>query len=145
MCFTGLIYCKNCWINQLVNRLRNFIQLNLSETTTKYDFLNKCKHKNLNPRWKNLSSVALERGDLIPASRGFKGLMWEAKFCTHTKQWVKLQCCTFSYRHTGRQKVSDWMTSSSLTIVIHPLIILIPTIQCFRLVYCTFGLTVCFS
>jgi hypothetical protein len=40
----------------------------------RYDFLNKSKHKNLNPQWKNLGSVALERGDLIPANCGFKGL-----------------------------------------------------------------------
>jgi hypothetical protein len=48
----------------------------------------------------------------------------------------------FLDRHTGRDKVLNRMTSIILTIIIHPLIILIATIQLFCLVCYTFGLTV---
>jgi hypothetical protein len=40
----------------------------------RYDFLNKSKHKKLNPQWKNFSTVTLEQGDLNLANCGFKGL-----------------------------------------------------------------------
>jgi hypothetical protein len=41
----------------------------------RYSFLSTSRHQKLNPQWKNLGSVALERGDLIPASCGFKELI----------------------------------------------------------------------
>jgi hypothetical protein len=40
----------------------------------RYAFLSKSRHQKLDPQQKNLGSVALEQGDLIPANCGFKGL-----------------------------------------------------------------------
>jgi hypothetical protein len=42
----------------------------------RYAFLSKSRHQKLNPQWKNLGSVALERGHLILANCGFKGLIF---------------------------------------------------------------------